>query len=233
MESENASNELGAAPSPPGSTTPAPQQQPLLVLAKRRRPRSTGRLLGRDLPQTPEGMLKRPWGRSVRKVDALLPRKYRVKFDRLLADPRTTRKSTHEWLAAHGVKVSLGTVTKYRDAFDRSTHALREATRIAAWVVETAEEGKGEQIPSAAFSMVEQFVMQGLMRKAQDQPNGEPPDAALLLSAAKILSITIDARQKLVKVTRRLEKIRENRREAKTKVTPQDVAMRIREALGV
>jgi hypothetical protein len=190
--------------------------------------RTTGKLLGRDLPQTPVGSSKRYWGRSMRAIDALLADEDHAEFDRLLAHPRTTRKSAHEWLLAHGVKVSHGAVTRYRRAFDAETASLRNAARTASAIVRAADDAKGEQIPSAALSLVEQFVLHSLARRAGAGSKAQPK-AKLLGEAVKVLSAAIDARKKLLTVIEQVQKARKSGAGR----SPFEVAIRVRQMLGL
>jgi hypothetical protein len=167
-------------------------------------------------------------------VDLLLTPEHRTEYLAFLADGRTTLEKAIAWLKERGYDtLSWGAVYRHRKKFLDGTEEVRRWAAVAAHVAAAAEQGGRHALAAGTLAKFEQLLLQTLYAVK----SGGALTSRELADLAAALNKTVASRTQLEALrtefeTRQREAI-EQARKMNERATPQQVALRMREILGV
>lgn len=174
---------------------------------------------------------KPPLGRL--KLDRVLSEADRPAYEQLLSNPRLTLREARQWLRERGYQVGPPAVANHRRQFAQELVDIRQAARQAIKFAKAATRAGGmEALAAASLARISQVALQHLFQREQDKQ-----DAALsprdLADLTRTLAAAIGAASKLQIYKKQLDRVRRAANPRRPAEDARQVAMRVREILGV
>jgi hypothetical protein len=176
-----------------------------------------------------------PKARLMLKVDEVLKPEDREPYAAFCRAPGTTNRTAQQWLLARGYRVSYGAVHRHRRRTTRQIMEVRRSAELAVELGRIARAAGSAVIGDAALTRFEQVVMEQLCRTSLTK-RLSPKD---LSDLGRSVGTAVTARSRMEELRREFDKqkraaLRAAERAAnKRGATPRDVALRMREILGV